>query len=84
MRYDVITPRPRKDGKTYWHKIGAGFPKDGGKINVTLDSLPISDSEGRVSLMLVEAKPREDKPQGMYSDRGTAPADDRDGDIVPF
>lgn len=57
-RFDVLSPRPGKDGKTYWLKIGAQFPaKDGNGWTVKLDALPLPDKEGNIWLSCKE--PRE-------------------------
>jgi len=40
MRYDLISPRPRKDGKTHWQKVGAAFPRDKGGFSLVFDALP--------------------------------------------
>jgi hypothetical protein len=76
-RYDLVSPRKGKDDKTRWHKVGAAFPRDAGGFSLVFDSLPLPDAEGRVTLMMWEAKPR-DEPQ-----RQSAPAMDID-DEVPF
>ena len=55
-RFDVCSPRPRKDGKTFWHRVGTAWQNDKG-INITFDSLPLPDEKGKVSVMLFE--PRE-------------------------
>ncbi len=57
-RFDVISPREGKDGKTRWIRIGAGFPK-GDRVSVVLDALPLPDKEGRVSLMLTPFVPKD-------------------------
>lgn len=57
-RYDLISPRARKDGKTHWHKVGAAFPRDKGGFSLVFDSLPLPDAEGRVTLLMSE--PMED------------------------
>ena len=85
MRFDLISPRPRKDGKTFWVKIGAAFPRDKGGYSLILDALPLPDADGKVSLLMVEPTPREDR-QGGYnpSEPGhgsTAPMPD---DEIPF
>ena len=56
-RFDVISPREGKDGKTRWIRIGAGFPK-GDRVSVVLDALPLPDKEGRVSIMLTPFVPK--------------------------
>lgn len=60
-RYDLISPRKSKDGKTRWLKVGAAFPKDNGSFSLVLDALPLPDEDGRVSLLMSEPKPREDR-----------------------
>lgn len=71
MRYDLISPRPRKDGKTFWVKVGAAFRRDKGGFSLVFDALPLTDNEGRCSLLMVENKPRDDQqgaPAGGHSD----------------
>lgn len=58
-RYNVCTPRARKD-KTYWHSVGSAFEDEKG-ITVYLDSSPYPDADGRVVLKLFE--PRENNSQ---------------------
>lgn len=75
MRYDLLSPRKDREDKTRWHKVGAAFPRDKGGFQLVFDSLPLPDAEGRVTLMMWEAKPRDDAPRsGGYSqpERGQA------------
>lgn len=60
-RWDVMSPRPGRE-KTFWHRVGTAFEGQKG-INIVFDSLPIPDSEGRVSVSLFEPRQRDDKPQ---------------------
>lgn len=57
--FDLVSPRPQKDGSTRWFKVGAAFPRDKGGFQLVFDALPLPDNEGRVSLMMWEAKPRD-------------------------
>ena len=85
QRFDVLAPRKKKDGGTFWHRVGTAWQGDKG-INVTFDSLPLPDAEGRVSVSLFE--PRDNggsgqRQQGSRSSggyQGGAPLDDE----VPF
>lgn len=70
-RFDVISPREGKDGKTRWIRIGAGFPK-GDRVSVVLDALPLPDKEGRVSLMLTPFVPK--GQDGAAPQQSSAPA----------
>lgn len=63
QRFDLISPRPRKDGKTHWQKVGAAFPRDKGGFSLVFDALPLPDAEGRVSLLMVEPTPRDGQQQ---------------------
>lgn len=82
QRYDLISPRPRKDGKTYWHKVGAAFPNKNGGFSLVFDSLPLPDNEGRVSVMMKEPTPRDDQPRQQSQDSGQGGNDY--GDEIPF
>jgi hypothetical protein len=67
-RYDLCSPRPRKDSdKPFWHRVGTAFENDKG-ITLLFDSLPLPDAEGRVAVMLFEPRDRDDAPRG--NDRG--------------
>lgn len=76
-RFDVLSPRPKKDGGTFWHRVGTAFEGEKG-IGIVFDSLPLPDSEGKVRVSLFE--PREKAA-------GNAPARPRQADLndeVPF
>lgn len=80
MRYDLISPRPRKDGKTFWTKVGAAFPRDNGGFSLTFDALPLPDAEGRVTLLMVEPKDS-DGGQRQGGNRGDSRSRDFDDEI---
>ena len=60
-RFDVLSPRPKKGGGTFWHRVGTAWEGEKG-INIVFDSLPLPDAEGRVSVSLFE--PRENNNTG--------------------
>jgi hypothetical protein len=62
VRYDLISPRARKDGKTFWVKVGAGFARDKGGFSLSFDALPLPDAEGKVTVLMTEPKERGDAP----------------------
>lgn len=83
-RYDVCSPRQRKDGdKTYWHRVGTAFEGDKG-IGIEFDSLPMPDKEGRVSVRLFEPreKPKSEKPAPQRQTGGIS--DHAMDDEIPF
>lgn len=65
--FDLVSPRPHKDGGTRWHKVGVAFPRDKGGFQLVFDALPLPDSEGRVTLMMWEAKARDEQQGGGQS-----------------
>lgn len=80
----ACAPRPGKEGKTFWHRVGTAFVKDDGKIGLLFDSLPLPDKDGRVNVQLFEPKPKD----GDGADTDHAPErnparDDMDSEI-PF
>jgi hypothetical protein len=83
-RRDIMTPRKKKDGGTYWVKIGTAWLNDNGSEQLVFDALPLPDSEGRCVANLFEPKPREQAQgnQGGGGWHGKAPEDD--GDAIPF
>lgn len=46
-RFDISSPRPKKDGGTYWVKIGTAWVNEKG-TQLVFDALPLPDKEGRV------------------------------------
>lgn len=80
QRFDVCSPRPTKDGKTYWHRVGTAFQGDKG-IGLVFDSLPLPDKDGRVSVQLFEPKAKPDRAQPDGQARGAGRDMD---DEIPF
>ena len=65
-RYDISTPRKKKDGGTYWVKIGTAWFSDKSK-QLVFDALPLPDAEGRCVANLFE--PRDDRERSASNDR---------------
>ena len=63
--FTVASPRKRKDGKTFWVRMGAAWPRDDGGFKVDLDALPLPDAEGKVTLLI--SPPREDQEGAGYT-----------------
>lgn len=79
-RYNVCTPRARKD-KTYWHAVGSAFEDEKG-VTVYLDSSPYPDAEGRIVLKLFEPRDNGGQQQSRPQNGGGRGYDD--GADVPF
>ncbi|MBK9071724.1 MAG: hypothetical protein IPL79_12090 [Myxococcales bacterium] len=41
-RFNVVSPVERKDGKTFWVRIGVGYANRDNSINMYLDALPVN------------------------------------------
>lgn len=41
-RFDVLQPIERRNGSTYWMRLGTGFENIDGSVNIFLDALPIN------------------------------------------
>lgn len=83
-RFDVCTPRAKKDGGTYWHRVGTAFEGEKG-INILFDSLPMPDKDGRCSVSLFE--PREKSQGSATSPAKSAPRQSQGvemSDEIPF
>lgn len=67
QRYQLVSPRPKRDGGTYWHNVGSAFAKDNGSFSLVFDSLPVPDKDGRVMVLMSEARDRNDGGQPRQS-----------------
>jgi hypothetical protein len=74
-RLDAMSPRPKKDGGTFWVRVGTAWVSEKG-TQIVLDALPIPDSEGRVVINLFEPRDRDQAPRQQQSQQrgGYAPA----------
>ena len=72
-RFDVMTPRSGRDGKTYWTRIGVMFPNRNGGFSIQFEALPIPtlSDDGKLEVRAVAMVPRERDDQG--GGRGPAP-----------
>ena len=59
QRYQLVSPRPKKDGGTFWHPVGTAWAKDNGNFSLVFDSLPIPDKDGRVMVLMSEPLPKD-------------------------
>ena len=84
--WEISSPRPGKDGKTFWCRIGTMFEsKNGDGFNIVFDALPLPDKEGRVALIARPPRPKDDAPRQSqsYGQQGNRLSDQLD-DAVPF
>ena len=80
-RFDICAPRPKKDGGTFWVKIGTAWEGDKG-TQLIFDALPLPDKEGRVVANLFE--PRDNSQQRPAPQQSGSSFNDPDLDDAPF
>ena len=92
QRYDLVTPREGKDGKTYWTKVGVAFPsKDGVGFSLSLEAYPLPNKEGEVRMIMRPPMERDGQRNGgeqrgrQIVESGRQPARPiDDDDSIPF
>ena len=86
-RFDIVTPRKGRDGKTFWTKIGVAFENKTGGYNLSFEALPIASmtDDGSIEARGVRkgAGERGDAPRGNGRARST-PQRDELSDDIPF
>ena len=88
-RYDICTPRPKKDGGTYWLRIGQMFPaRDGEGFSIKLDALPLPNEKGEVWIKAFVPREQADDRKPTRQQAGGAArshgAERDDLDSIPF
>lgn len=63
-RYDAMTPRPKGDGGTWWHKVGSAWKNDKGLVTVFLDSVPVPDPDKDNKIVIMLFEPRDPQQSG--------------------
>lgn len=80
-RFNIATPRPKKDGGTYWVNIGTAWVSEKG-TQLVFDALPLPDKEGRCVANLFE--PRDTARQVPQSGGVAGRTTEELSDHVPF
>jgi hypothetical protein len=90
-RLEIKQPKPGRDGKTWWSKIGTAWVADNGNISLVFDALPLSSLNDKGELetraMLMEPLERDAAPRatGRRPDRGSSHDPDLDdASDIPF
>lgn len=91
-RYDICTPRPGKDGKTFWLRIGAMFrAREGDGYSIKLDALPLPNEKGEIWINAFVPRDRDDtrredrRPQNVRDAANRyAPGLGDDSSDIPF
>lgn len=73
--FKVITPIEKKDGGTFWMRVGTGFPNKDQSINVYLDAIPVNHKFQIREMEEEDLAPRGRKREGDGSAVANAAAD---------
>jgi len=72
-RFDILSPRKSRDGKTYFTKIGVAFETKNGGYSLSFEALPIAsltdDGGIETRALMMEPRERDEAPRG----NGTPP-----------
>lgn len=69
--YKVLNPIPKKDGSTYWMRIGTAFTNRDNSINVVLDAIPPSH-EQQYKFQIREMDAEDLRRRESYGPRGSS------------
>jgi len=83
--FKVLCPIERKDGSTYWMRVGTGFPNKDQSINVYIDAMPCKENKLQLREMDDEdfARSRRRDDAGSHRPPPPPPAAAGPGDL-PF
>ena len=81
--YKVICPIERKDGGTYWMRLGNGHTNKDNSINLYLDAMPVNGKLQLRELTEEELREREQK-RSTYASRGESAAPSPAAGQIPF
>jgi hypothetical protein len=59
--YKVLSPITKKDGTTFWVRVGTGFPNKDDSVNVYLDVFP---KDGKLQLREFDERDLREKSSG--------------------
>ena len=76
--FKVITPIEKKDGGTYWMRVGTGFPNKDQSINLYLDAMPFNHK-----LQIREMEDEDLAPRGRKRDDAAGASASASSDL-PF
>jgi hypothetical protein len=96
QRYDLVTPREDKNGKTWWTRVGVAFENQNGDgFSLSFEALPLPslDRDGKLQVRVLMRAPRERDDDRSASQPATRKASaptkresllDDDGEPLPF
>lgn len=84
-RYDVVSAKKDREGKTRWTKIGVMFPaKQGDGFTIKLEAYPLPNEQGEVWISAFVPRENEGSPAARRPSPTRAPTRDELNDEIPF
>jgi hypothetical protein len=87
-RFDIVTAREGKDGKSFFTKIGVAWPMDKGGYRLVFEALPTGglSREGKYEVTALLFPPRENTEQQRGGGSGSSRASGgfEDDSDIPF
>lgn len=69
--FKVIAPIEKKDGSTFWMRVGTGYPNKDQSINLYLDAMPFNH---KLQIREVEEEDLQPRNGRKHDGAGTVPA----------
>ena len=81
-RYDICSGRPKKDGGTYWIRVGSMMKdREGDGYSIKLDAIPLPNEKGEVWIKAFVPREQQDQRKpARQAGAGERGLDDR----IPF
>lgn len=84
-RYDLMTGRKDKDGKTFWQRVGVMFPaKSGEGFAIKLEAYPLPNEKGEVWLAAFVPHDKDGRLPSRGTSNTSRRVDEDPVDDIPF
>ncbi len=68
--FKVLSPITKKDGTTFWMRVGTGFPNKDDSVNVYLDVFP---KDGKLQLREMDERDLRERPKTTATESEALP-----------
>lgn len=68
--FKVLSPITKKDGTTFWMRVGTGFPNKDDSVNVYLDVFP---KDGKLQLREMDERDLRERPKTAAAESEALP-----------
>jgi hypothetical protein len=81
-KFNACSPRPKKDGGVWWHRVGSAYENEKGQISVYLNSTPVGDPEKENQICFTLFEDTEERGEVRRS--SPRQSGGKDDDEIPF